>query len=163
MVKILIPLSLFVLVSCITPAQRFTSERAKRSPDSPQISTLLVDEANNWLGCPYRYGGNDRDGIDCSGLVKRIYHNVFNYVLPRTTNDQFAAGTFVRKTWIKAGDLLFFKNVRGPGVDHVGIYLGSGEFVHASTGNGVIISRLDEPYYQRRYAGARRYVNQDRL
>lgn len=163
MVKILIPLSLFVLVSCITPAQRFTSERTKRSSASPQVRNLLVEEANNWLGCPYRYGGNDRDGIDCSGLVQRIYHTVYNYSLPRTTTDQFAAGTFVRETWIKTGDLLFFKNVRGPGVDHVGIYLGDGAFVHASTANGVIISRFDEPYYQRRFAGARRYVNQDRF
>lgn len=155
MVKWIVFLSLPFFVSCmITPASRFSQRSV--SDNTPETQSRLQEVASSWVGCPYQYGGNTREGIDCSGLVRHIYSEVFGIELPRTTGEQYAAGSFVRLRWLTPGDLVFFRNVRGHGIDHVGVYLGSSKFIHASSSQGVVISSLNDEYYRKHFAGARR-------
>ncbi len=115
----------------------------------------LVHEARSWLGTPYNYGGLSRSGIDCSGLTSRIFHAA-GLELPRTARDQFETGTLIMNGRdVRPGDLVFFRNTAGRGITHVGIFIGSGSFIHASTRRGVIVSSFAEAYYRDHYAGAR--------
>ena len=113
---------------------------------------LSVDE---WWGTRYQYGGNSRDGIDCSAFMQVLYTNHFGITLPRTAKEQHDATTRISREELKEGDLVFF-NTRG-GVSHVGIYLQNNKFAHAATSGGVMISDLDETYWAKRYIGAGRF------
>lgn len=115
----------------------------------------LDKETQHWLGVPYKLGGNDFTGIDCSGLVLSIYRDVYKIKLPRTTKEQALIGTLVDTTQLRTGDLIFF-NTSGKGVSHVGIYLGQNQFLHASTSKGVIKSSMHQAYYKSRFLFARR-------
>jgi cell wall-associated NlpC family hydrolase len=108
-------------------------------------------------GIPYRRGGAGPRGFDCSGLVQYAYSGA-GFVLPRTSADQFHATVRVERADLKPGDLVFFR-VNSRHVSHVGIYLGDGRFIHApSPGKDVMESRLDDPYWNRRYVGGGRPV-----
>ncbi|MFC0267985.1 C40 family peptidase [Kushneria aurantia] len=119
-----------------------------------QIEDALMSEYSAWKGTPYRYGGETSSGIDCSALVQRVYRDGFSFDLPRTTAGQVLTGRRVERDELKPGDLVFFKPYRGD--RHVGIYIGDGRFMHASSSNGVRISELDNPYWQRHYWQSRR-------
>jgi murein DD-endopeptidase / murein LD-carboxypeptidase len=127
------------------------------SADENITCNNIISVSKPWLGVPYKYGGTDYAGVDCSGFVQQIYQQVFGIDLPRTTQEMFAEGAFVRTGWLSCADLLFFKNVRGAGVDHVGIYIGNNKFVHASTSQGVVISDLTSDYYSEHFVSARRF------
>ncbi|NVJ51311.1 MAG: C40 family peptidase [Gammaproteobacteria bacterium] len=107
-----------------------------------------------WKGTPYRLGGLTRNGIDCSGFVYLAGQQALRTELPRTTYLQSKAGRTIARQDLTFGDLIFFKTDRK--TRHVGIYLGDGHFMHASTRIGVTITRLDNPYWQERYWMARR-------
>ncbi|MBI5727131.1 MAG: C40 family peptidase [Ignavibacteriales bacterium] len=108
---------------------------------------------------PYQYGGNDLDGIDCSGFTLNVYAQAFNEKLPRSAREQFQVGeTISSRDDLKFGDLVFFNTRRRVRPGHVGIYIGDNKFVHASSSYGVKISSLDEDYYNRKYMGARRVL-----
>lgn len=114
----------------------------------------LYSFIEDWYGVKYRFGGNDKSGIDCSAFVQRAYETVFCTNLLRTAFQQFHSCRFVLdKDSLKEGDLVFFRT-RGKRISHVGIYLMNNYFVHASTSQGVMISSLDEAYWTRYYAGA---------
>nr|WP_246335924.1 NlpC/P60 family protein [Vibrio marinisediminis] len=98
-----------------------------------------------WQGVPYRLGGMSFNGIDCSALVKLAYQEAATVNLPRTTALQANIGTEVDYDAANVGDLLFFKTSLR--TRHVGIYLGNKQFMHASTSKGVMISRIDNPYW----------------
>ena len=117
----------------------------------------LLRRAFALLGTPYRWGGNSPDrGFDCSGLVGYVYRTALGIDLPRISRDQARAGERVAdRAAMAAGDLVIFGR-RGR-VDHVGIYIGEGKFVHApSRGKDVMVSSLDEGYWGRRFVQARR-------
>ncbi len=103
----------------------------------------LIDE---WMGTPHRLGGLDKRGVDCSGFVSMLYHKIYGKDLPRTSRDM--AEKLKRKydDDLKEGDLVFF-SFGGRNIDHVGIYLHNGKFVHVSTRKGVIISNLKDSWY----------------
>lgn len=116
-----------------------------------------VERASGMLGVRYRYGAASRGATDCSGLTTQVYKSM-GVKLPRTAREQSSRGQKVDKSGLKPGDLVFFKT-RGSRVSHVGIYKGNGKFIHASSGKGKVMeSSLNEGYYNRRYAGARRIV-----
>ncbi|MCB0283281.1 MAG: C40 family peptidase [Calditrichaeota bacterium] len=117
----------------------------------------VMQVAQYWIGVPYLYGGNDYRGVDCSGFVQAVYADVFRIDLPRTTAEMYENGNYVRNGIFECGDLLFFKDIRGRGVDHVGIYIGENRFVHASSSGGVVISSLESVYYKEHFVAARRY------
>ena len=120
----------------------------------------IVAYSMNFLGYPYVYGGSGPNSFDCSGLVKYVY-NHFGYSINRTATQQLQNGITVSKSELQPGDLVFF-NSAGTGVNkasHVGIYIGGGEFIHASSPKvGVVISDLNSSYYTRVYTTARRIV-----
>lgn len=103
----------------------------------------FIDE---WYGVPYRYGGNGKNGIDCSGFSNKLYATVYNTPIQRTAQLQYDASKKVKRKRLKEGDLVFFDG-GGKKITHVGIYLLNGYFVHASTGGGVMISNLKDDYW----------------
>ena len=111
----------------------------------------LYIEAAEWLGVPYRAGGKDRRGTDCSGLVSAIYRKVYHKKLERNSDDQRIRDcSKVRKSSLNEGDLVFFHDGRSKRTaSHVGIYLKDGKFIHASSRKGVMVSSLDEEYWER--------------
>ncbi len=119
----------------------------------------VLFEVIKYLDTPYSYGGNSRNGLDCSAFTGGVYRNSLQMNLPRSSADQFSVGERVSsKEDLKFGDLVFFKTRRRASVSHVGLYLGENLFAHASTSLGVTISSLEETYYKKRYVGARRIV-----
>ncbi|WP_110655687.1 C40 family peptidase [Salinicola halimionae] len=125
------------------------------------IRRALLDEHQRWVGTPYALGGTTHRGIDCSALMQHVYGEAFALELPRTTEEQVLEGDRVAETNLKAGDLVFF---RPPGpYNHVGVYVGEGYFLHASSSQGVKLSRLDNVYWKRYYWQARRPVERTQL
>jgi lipoprotein Spr len=151
-----------LFIAC-RPSARFSTsnsnkpEEIEKKQNYPDESSALSTFIQQWMYTPYKYGGMSKSGVDCSGFSSIAMREIFGVRIPRTAEDQYKAGETVRDGWQKAGDLVFFKNVRGRGIDHVGIFLGNNRFAHASTKKGVIISDLDEDYYHKRYVGSRRY------
>lgn len=111
---------------------------------------LLYIESAEWLGTPYRGGGNNRRGVDCSGLTTNIYKKVYHTNLKRNSNDQRIYNCRkVNQNGLREGDLVFFHNGRNKKTaSHVGIYLKNNKFIHASSSRGVIVSSLNEQYYR---------------
>ncbi|MBE2989404.1 C40 family peptidase [Sneathia sp. DSM 16630] len=106
----------------------------------------LMNAYNNWRGTRYRWGGDSKDGIDCSALTRRVYRAVFNgYELPRVSVDQVRMGNIVSRENLKPGDILFFRPRNS--VNHTAVYLGNSLFINASSSKGVIISSIEEPYW----------------
>lgn len=120
----------------------------------PEATRRLLAETDRWMGTPYRYGSKERGkGTDCSGFVMTAYLNALSLKLPRSSREQQQWCAPVKGGFREAipGDLVFFTTGRKGRVSHVGIYLGAGRVVHASTSKGVIVSDLAEPYYTRTY------------
>jgi cell wall-associated NlpC family hydrolase len=115
----------------------------------------LVALALTFLGTPYRFGGSDPSGFDCSGFVQWVFARL-GAALPREVHDQFRVGKKIDEDEVKAGDLVFFQTV-ARGASHVGIALGDGRFVHAPSSKGVVrIERYTTGYWAQRWVGARR-------
>jgi lipoprotein Spr len=110
-----------------------------------------------WYGTPYKFGGLDRSGTDCSGFVLNFMFANYDIRLPRKSSDQYLQSKRIKKHALQEGDLVFFIT-RGKknGISHVGVYLCNNKFVHAATNGGVMINDLDESYYSQHYAGAGR-------
>jgi peptidoglycan DL-endopeptidase LytE len=118
---------------------------------SEEERNLFVRVVKTFLGAPYRLGGSSLKGLDCSAFVKRIYE-AFNITLPRTSREQCCVGKVVGKDDLQEGDLVFFKNRRANNTNHVGIYIGNNEFIHASSRKREVkVDNLDEPYFQQRF------------
>jgi lipoprotein Spr len=108
----------------------------------------LYEVVDEWLGTPYKYSGETKKGIDCSGFACTIYRAVYNSVLSGSAKDIYERVKPINKDELEEGDLVFFK-IKRARISHIGVYLGSNKFAHASTHNGVIISDLDEAYYKK--------------
>jgi hypothetical protein len=123
------------------------------------LRTGIVETAESFLGLPYRWGGSSAEGgFDCSGLTMAVYQlNGLN--LPRTSRDQFGAGSEVSRKDLGKGDLVFFAISEGRKISHVGIYVGNGRFVH-SPGRGKVVrtDSLSDGYYGARFMGGRTYL-----
>ena len=138
-----------------------TAANPNSTATTPSTSTggqQIVDTAKQYLGYPYVYGGMSPAGFDCSGFVGYVY-KLCGYSLKRVASDiYYNNGTSVSKDSLQAGDLVFFSN-SSESIGHVGIYIGSGQFIHASSSTvGVIISDLNSSYYVQHYQGAKRII-----
>ncbi|MGD1317999.1 C40 family peptidase [Chryseobacterium sp. 2R14A] len=125
------------------------------------VKSLLKD-AERYLGTPYKFGGNSSSGFDCSGFTVKVFQEN-NFNLPRRSSDQADAGKSIDIKTVKPGDLLFFATSGGSRVSHVGIVHtiendGEVKFIHASTSKGVIISSLNEKYWNKAYLHAQRVL-----
>ena len=118
----------------------------------------VVDYAKQFLGVPYVYGGNGPNSFDCSGFTTYVYRH-FGYTLNRTATGQLSNGVSVSKSELQPGDLVFFKSGGSKPVSHVGIYVGGGQFIHASTNTyEVRYDNLTSGYYNNVYVYARRVL-----
>ncbi len=127
------------------------SDVESRDYDLPAIGAL-IEEAVRWLGVPYKYGGNDKHGVDCSGLTSQVFLKSLNVKMPRTSREQQQWCDNIKKDNLLPGDLVFFATGSNRNrVSHVGIYIGNGDIIHASSSRGVIVSSLGETYYMKRY------------
>lgn len=121
----------------------------------------IVGFGAKFLGTPYHYGGASPGGFDCSGFVSYCYKQ-YGYQLPRTAAGMAGVGTVVSKEELVCGDLVLFQGTAGSyGITHVGIYVGSGQFIHSSSssGRGVCYSSIYDSYYSAHYYGARRVID----
>ncbi len=118
-----------------------TESHIKRNRELYQF----IDE---WIGTPYKYAGNDQNGVDCSGFVKQLCLQVFSKETGRDATSQYNQCDPISKDDLIEGDLVFFK-IGSKSITHVGIYLANGKFVHSSTSKGVMISDLNEAYYKK--------------
>ena len=112
----------------------------------------LMVESAKWLGVPYKYGGNTKSGVDCSGLTTAIYKTVYNKNLHRRSADQYIEDCRnVSRTGLSSGDLVFFvtsgDSKSAKNINHVGIYLKGSKFIHASSSRGVVVDDLNSTYY----------------
>ena len=121
----------------------------------------IKSQAYTYLGTPYLYGGTTTRGFDCSAFIQRVFSDI-GIDLPRTTGQQNNVGTTVSKNNLEVGDLVFF-NTTGKGVSHAGIYIGSSQFIHSSSSNGVSVSSINDPYYWgSKYIGAKRILAEEK-
>lgn len=117
----------------------------------------LIEHIHQWWGVPYRIGGSSTAGIDCSAFTQVLASATYGVKLPRTSQEQANICVEISKDQLKEGDLVFFKT--GRGISHVGLYLSNNKFVHASTSAGVVISDLNELYWDKRFVKAGRILN----
>ena len=118
--------------------------------DAPARRALL-SQAHQVLGVRYKYGGETPyEGFDCSGLTQYVYRHANGFTLPRTAAEQSQASRTISFNEMKPGDLIFFRT-SGTKVNHVGIYVGRGQFIHAASGGGrVSVDTLSKTYWQQR-------------
>ena len=122
------------------------------------VETAILSAADDWLGVPYRFGGTTRDGIDCSAFVRAVYESAYGVRLTRSTRTQVREGVEVPRHALRVGDLVFFRT--GPDRRHVGIYLGEGRMLHASSSKDrVLVDDFNQDYFQRTYWTARRLLD----
>lgn len=169
---LLLILTLFIFQACSSKPKNvnYTYNSDKRFPqkdiynydvsqsyDYETLYNELLEQYKEWKGVRYKYGGNSKRGIDCSAFVQNTFRDKLKLKIPRTTKLQSAIGEDISMNQVEIGDLIFFKT--GYKTRHVGIYLGEGKFLHASTKRGVTISRLDNPYYAKHFWKIKRVIN----
>lgn len=131
-------------------------EREKLSRGSSSATYRIVEYSYKFLGKPYVWAASGPSSFDCSGFTSYVYRK-FGYSLPHYTGYQVQMGSSVSRSNLKSGDLVFFDTIGSD--SHVGIYIGNGKFIHASSGKKqVTISDLDQSYYNLRYSKARRII-----
>lgn len=159
-------LFLLTLFSSCSSSKRLAQEAIQREQLSKQLgfklnkkdNIQLYAAASHWLGVPYKNGGASLRGTDCSGLVGCLYQEVYHRNLSRSADDIAKNDCHhMSKSRLKAGDLVFFNTTtkKRRKINHVGLFLKNGYFIHASTSKGVIISNLEEDYYRKawKYGG----------
>lgn len=156
-------LTAFIAAGCATAVRQLPGGPHERiglsvpAQVEPTAGEKVVNIAAEFLGTPYRYGGDSpREGFDCSGLVFFSFEQM-GLKVPRTAADQRKAAERVPRDDLEPGDLVFFRSSRGR-VDHVGIYAGEGRFIHApNSGSVVSYASLDDPYYRSHFVSAGRF------
>lgn len=122
----------------------------------------IIKEAKKWIGTKYAYAGKTKNGTDCSGMVMTIYKNILDINLPRNSAKQAEFCTGINKRDLLPGDLVFFATGKNKNrISHVGIYIGNGDMIHASTSRGVTINNLSEQYYTKTYICSGRVIFSD--
>jgi cell wall-associated NlpC family hydrolase len=158
---------LAVVLGC-RPHPRFRTggeERPVRNESRQPIRLTTNDSLRlglimqGFLGKPYSGRSSYETGLDCSHFVFKVFNKFDGRKLPRRTAEQYRSGSPVLRRHLMFGDLVFFSTDGRP-ISHVGIFVGSGEFIHASSSRGVIISKLSEKYWSKCYVGGRRILEQ---
>ena len=154
--RLVAPLLLLGAVGGIGP--RLLAAAADASPAGKVKGRKIAKEALKYKGDKYAWGEESpKKGFDCSGLTWYVFKKVANIDIGRTVPAQWDKGKNVKKSKLKPGDLVFFKNTDGKGLTHVGICLGGGKFIHAENEKtGVVVTPLSSSYYTDHWAGARR-------
>ncbi|MCK3654656.1 peptidase C40 [Pasteurellaceae bacterium Macca] len=127
--------------------------QSKATVSTSSSNQKVLSAYRQWAGTRYRLGGTSHSGIDCSAFVRATMSSAFNLHLPRSTMGQKTVGRSISKSELRPGDLVFFRKNH-----HVGVYIGGGKFVHASSSRGVTTSSLSEGYWTRNYTQSRRVL-----
>ena len=148
----------FILITATSWALLFAREAAgDNASTTAALRSRIINNAKQYIGTMYNYGGKSEAGFDCSGFVQFIYRGI-GIMLPRTAAGQFDGGVKIELAKAAPGDLVFFK-IDGEKITHVGIYVSNSEFIHApSTGGRVSIENMGKEYWKTRYAGAVTYI-----
>jgi len=153
---VLILFSVVYLSGCLSQPPQFPEKpgvykqgQAVNLSNSLLVKQLLLDQHAEWKGTPYKLGGLNKKGIDCSGFIFVTFKSTLGLAIPRSTELQAKEGIEVSKDQLRTGDLIFFKT--GLFVRHVGVYLGDSTFLHASKSVGVTISSLKNDYWSSHY------------
>lgn len=160
--KIIILLLLLMISGCLFSCKTHKDvatgfDRQNVAQHENEEKSCLYDEVKSWIGTPYKYGGNNKRGVDCSGFVVQVYKKVYGVSLQRSSDLIYEKNCEkIKKNDLQEGDLVFFSTGRSKKINHVGIYLKSDKFIHASSSRGVIVSDLDESYYVRTYVSSGR-------
>jgi len=117
----------------------------------------LYEKILEWMGTPYRFGGNSKKGIDCSRLVIQLTNGIYYDSINGSAATLYEASYKLGREELSEGDLIFFK-INKSYVSHVGVYLQNDLFVHATRGKGVMVSSLTAPYYKKYFFGAGRWM-----
>jgi NlpC/P60 family len=120
----------------------------------------FTEEVKEYLGIPYRKGGTTKKGMDCSGFARTVYDRLLGIDLPQSSADQFQSRELdkIDTRELQTGDLVFFGGgKKKKRINHVGVYLSDGQFIHASTSEGVMVSSLSDQYWRKRYVGSKRH------
>ena len=136
------------------------------SPDEKLPEEKIQEEMEKYLGIRYKRGGNSTKGFDCSGFTKQIYSEVFGIDLPHQSSEQHRVNllTTVSTDELKTGDLIFFSGGRNRNrINHVGIYLSDGRFIHSARTKGVVISSIDDSYWKARLVSTKRLEGRDSM
>jgi NlpC/P60 family len=157
---------LICIVCCVIIAISTSRASAVESQlDSPLAAVGLSerkfeDEVKEYLGTPYRKGGTTRKGMDCSGFARMVYDRLLGLDLPHSSGDQFHSSELqkINIRELQTGDLVFFANKKKKRINHVGVYLSDGQFIHASTSEGIMVSSLDDKYWKQRFVGSKRHT-----
>lgn len=153
-------LSLLV-VSCKSTSTIRTSKTENTSKEASQIAKQLIEDASENIGSPYKAGGTDKKGFDCSGLVFVTFKKA-DITLPRRSIDMSKVGRIIDKDDIRKGDLIFFKTNGKSEINHVGLVVEVNDdeikFIHSSLKLGVVISSTKEAYYGKAFAQANRII-----
>jgi probable lipoprotein NlpC len=166
---IILPLIIVFLVACHSKKDAVTTNTTLEAPKSTvskyaaimgvETSELknkkLVHFIDAWYGVPYKWGGGDKGGVDCSHLVCRAYKDVYDKKISGTAIDLEKMSDHVKESKLKEGDLVFFK-IESEKISHVGIYITNNYFMHASVKKGVMLNSLEDKYYKKYfYTGGR--------
>lgn len=166
---VFVGLVLFTLASCHSSSHLSKAEYAELAKASRRLG-MKIDyndhhklflEASSWVGVRYRYGGKSRAGVDCSGLTGCIYGNVYGIQLRPNARQQYNMNVRerIRKSNLRQGDLVFFApSGSARRINHVGIYLKDGKFIHASSSRGVRVDLLNDSYWRKRWVSGGRIV-----
>ena len=146
---------LLLVLGAVIAALSGCSSTARVRVSAPAAIKDALERAQDLIGTPYCSAGVTPDCFDCSGFVGYCMQNITSG-LPRTSAELFSSGIPVSRDELQPADLVFFATGRNATVNHVGIYLADGRFIHSSTSNGVMLSSLFEPYWGQRWKGARR-------
>jgi cell wall-associated NlpC family hydrolase len=146
-------LSALLLVGCQSQMSE-SPHYASGLSDPAYARSALYEQYQEWQGVPYRTGGESRRGVDCSAFMQLTFREQFAMQLPRDTDSQAHIGRAISSRQLRPGDLVFF-NI-GRSTRHVGVMVEKNKFLHASSSKGVMISDLNQPYWQRYYWQARR-------
>lgn len=139
-----------------TPPVAAREEPSNAEPMGRGDADELISNAMGFIGVAYRFGGTSPTGFDCSGFMQYVFRKAFAVNLPRTSAAQASVGTYVSRSELRPGDMVFFRT-HGSRISHVGMYIGNDRFIHAPrTGKRIEITSLSSKYWNARYATARR-------
>lgn len=136
-------------------AYRTNNRNNRRGNSGGGSGQSIANFASGYLGYPYVYAGAGPSGFDCSGFTMYVVQNTLGMDISHSVPTQYSMGTPISQNQLQAGDLVFFENTFAPGLSHVGIYIGNGQFIHAENeSTGVVVSDLNSDYYSSHYYGA---------
>jgi cell wall-associated NlpC family hydrolase len=152
-------LTLYVIINGCSVSKKSTEKKSNVTssfekkfgcPIPVNSNEKFLNEVSEWLGTPYKYGGTNKNGVDCSGFVQAVYKIVFNKIVEHNSFEIYKKAKKLNELKVQQGDLVFFKISKNR-VDHIGMVIYQNYFVHASTKKGVIVNDVNQTYYKEKF------------